>query len=148
MHKTLIFIFLTFFFTGLIAQNKITLNNKGKITSINCLETASYENINGNINVSIITNNGLLLQLNNINEKQFKCGARLSSKLIKLVLIDNKNEITYVSNTSVQVLIKCKKTKDDFELVFSGIVKNNKKIISVTSFLQVKTTPKQYIKSF
>lgn len=148
MHKTLVFTFLTFFSIGLFGQNKIVLNNKGKKTSLNCSETVSYENVNGNISVSILTTNGLHLQLNNINENQFKCGARLSSKLFKLVLIDNKNEITYLSNTGVQVLVKCKKTKNDYEIVFSGIVRNKEQRISVTSFLHVKATPKQYLKTF
>lgn len=148
MYKTLVFTILTFFSVGVSAQNKVVLNNLGKKTTLNCSETASYENVNGSISISILTNNGFHLQLNSINENQFKCGARLSSKLFKLVLIDNKNEITYLSNTGVQVLVKCKKNKNEYEIVFSGIVKNKEERISITSFLHVKATPKQYLKTF
>ena len=112
------------------------------------MEQASYENINGKVNLSIIiTDYNLLLELNNIDEKLFVCGSRLNSKDIKIVLIDNKKNITYTSNSNIQVLLMCNKSKDTFTVNFSGLVKNRSSKINITSELHVKQMPRQNLKT-
>lgn len=148
MLKSLTFITLIFISMSLCAQNKITMSKKGKLNTINCSEKATYENVNGKISISIVTSNGLHLQLNNLSESQFKCGARFTSKTPQLILIDNNNNISYLSNTNVQVLINCKKDSKEYEIIFSGMVKNKKERISITSILKVIPTPKQTVKTF
>ena len=113
-----------------------------------CMEQASYENINGKVNLSIVINDyNMLLELNNIDEKLFVCGSRLNSKEFKIVLIDNKKNITYTSNSNIQVLLTCNKNKDTFKVNFSGSVKNKSSKINITSELNVKQKPKQNLKT-
>jgi|DEB19_MinimDraft_2_1074335.scaffolds.fasta_scaffold00305_6 hypothetical protein len=148
MGKIFSFIFLLFFTFSLQAQNKVSLNKNGKVSKYMCMEQASYENINGKVNMSIIiTDYNLLLELNNIDEKLFICGSRLNSKDIKIVLIDNKKNITYTSNSNIQVLLMCNKSKDTFTVNFSGLVKNKSSKINITSELYVKQTPRKNLKT-
>jgi len=148
MGKIFSFIFLLFFTFSLQAQNKVSLNKNGKVSKYMCMEQASYENINGKVNMSIIiTDYNLLLELNNIDEKLFICGSRLNSKDIKIVLIDNKKNITYTSNSNIQVLLMCNKSKDTFTVNFSGLVKNRSSKINITSELHVKQMPRQNLKT-
>ncbi len=149
MAKIFSFIFLLFFTFSLHAQNKISLNKNGKVAKYICMEQASYENINGKVNLSIIiTDYNLLLELNNIDEKLFVCGSRLNSKDFKIVLIDNKKNITYTSNSNIQVLLKCNKSKNTFTVNFSGLVKNKSSKINIISELNVEQKPKQNLKTY
>ena len=149
MAKIFSFIFLLFFTFSLYAQNKISLNKNGKVAKYICMEQASYENINGKVNLSIIiTDYNLLLELNNIDEKLFVCGSRLNSKDFKIVLIDNKKKITYTSNSNIQVLLKCNKSKNTFTVNFSGLVKNKSSKINIISELNVEQKPKQNLKTY
>ena len=148
MGKIFSFIFLLFFTFSLQAQNKVSLNKNGKVSKYMCMEQASYQNINGKVNLSIIiTDYNLLLELNNIDEKLFVCGSRLNSKDFKIVLIDNKKSITYTSNSNIQVLLMCNKSKDTFTVNFSGLVKNKSSKINITSELFVKQTPRKNLKT-
>ena len=148
MGKIFSFIFLLFLTFSVQAQNKVSLNKNGKVVKYMCMEQASYQNINGKVNLSIIiTDYNLLLELNNIDEKLFVCGSRLNSKDIKIVLIDNKKSITYTSNSNIQVLLTCNKSKDTFTVNFSGLVKNRSSKINVTSELHVKQTPRKILKT-
>jgi hypothetical protein len=148
MAKIFSFIFLLFLTFSLQAQNLVSLTKNGKVSRYMCMEQASYENINGKINLSIvITDYNMLLELNNIDEKLFDCGSRLNSKDIKIVLIDNKKNITYTSNSNIQVLLKCNKSKDSFTVNFSGFVKNKSSKINIASELNVKKTPRKNLKT-
>ena len=148
MAKIFSFIFLLFLTFSLQAQNLVSLTKNGKVSKYMCVEQASYENINGKINLSIIlTDYNMLLELNNIDEKLFDCGSRLNSKDIKIVLIDNKKNITYTSNSNIQVLLKCNKSKDSFTVNFSGLVKNKSSKINIASELNVKKTPRKNLKT-
>ncbi len=148
MGKIFSFIFLLFLTFSVQAQNKVSLNKNGKVSKYMCMEQASYQNINGKVNLSIIiTDYNLLLELNNIDEKLFVCGSRLNSKDFKIVLIDNKKSITYTSNSNIQVLLTCNKSKDTFTVNFSGLVKNRSSKINVTSELYVKQTPRKILKT-
>ena len=124
MGKIFSFIFILCFIGSLQAQNKVSFTKNGKVNNILCKQAATYENINGKVNLSIITDNNQLLELNNIDEKLFVCGSRLNSKNFKIVLIDHKKNITYTSNSHIQVLLMCNKSKDTFTVNFSGLVKN------------------------
>lgn len=142
------FIFLLFFTFSLQAQNLVSLNKNGKISKYMCMEQASYQNINGKVNLSInIIDYNMLLELNNIDEKLFVCGSKLNSKDFKIVLIDNKKNITYTSNSNIQVLLKCNKSKDTFTVNFSGLVKNRSSKINITSELYVKQTSRKNLKT-
>lgn len=148
MGKIFSFIFLLLFTFSLQAQNKVSLNKNGKVSNYMCMEQASYENINGKVNLSIIISDyNMLLELNNIDEKLFVCGSRLNSKDIKIVLIDNKKNITYTSNSNIQVLLMCNKSKDTFTVNFSGLVKNKSSKINITSELNVKKTSRKNLKT-
>ncbi len=148
MAKIFSFIFLLFLTFSLQAQNLVNLTKNGKVSRYMCMEQASYENINGKINLSIvITDYNMLLELNNIDEKLFDCGRRLNSKDFKIVLIDNKKNITYTSNSNIQVLLKCNKSKDSFTVNFSGFVKNKSSKINIASELNVKKTPRKNLKT-
>ncbi len=148
MGKIFSFIFLLFLTFSVQAQNKVSLNKNGKVSKYMCMEQASYQNINGKVNLSIIiTDYNLLLELNNIDEKLFVCGSRLNSKDFKIVLIDNKKSITYTSNSNIQVLLTCNKSKDTFTVNFSGLVKNRSSKINVTSELHVKQIPRKILKT-
>lgn len=148
MGKIFSFIFLLFLTFSVQAQNKVSLNKNGKVSKYMCMEQASYQNINGKVNLSIIiTDYNLLLELNNIDEKLFVCGSRLNSKDFKIVLIDNKKSITYTSNSNIQVLLMCNKSKDTFTVNFSGLVKNRSSKINVTSELHVKQIPRKILKT-
>lgn len=148
MAKIFSFIFLLFLTFSLQAQNLVSLTKNGKVSRYMCMEQASYENINGKINLSIIlTDYNMLLELNNIDEKLFDCGRRLNSKDFKIVLIDNKKNITYTSNSNIQVLLKCNKSKDSFTVNFSGFVKNKSSKINIASELNVKKTPRKNLKT-
>ena len=148
MGKIFSFIFLLFLTFSVQAQNKVSLNKNGIVSKYMCMEQASYQNINGKVNLSIIiTDYNLLLELNNIDEKLFVCGSRLNSKDFKIVLIDNKKSITYTSNSNIQVLLTCNKSKDTFTVNFSGLVKNRSSKINVTSELYVKQTPRKILKT-
>ena len=148
MGKIFSFIFLLFLTFSVQAQNKVSLNKNGIVSKYMCMEQASYQNINGKVNLSIIiTDYNLLLELNNIDEKLFVCGSRLNSKDFKIVLIDNKKSITYTSNSNIQVLLTCNKSKDTFTVNFSGLVKNRSSKINVTSELHVKQIPRKILKT-
>ena len=148
MAKIFSFIFLLFLSFSLHAQNLVSLTKNGKVSKYMCMEQASYENINGKVNLSIvITDYNMLLELNNIDEKLFDCGRRLNSKDFKIVLIDNNKNITYTSNSNIQVLLTCNKNKDSFKVNFSGLVKNNSSKINIYSELNVKQKPKQNLKT-
>lgn len=148
MHKIISFIFLLFITFSLQAQNLVSLNKNGKVSKYMCMEQASYQNINGKVNLSIIiTDYNLLLELNNIDEKLFVCGSKLNSKDFKIVLINNKKNITYTSNSNIKVLLKCNKSKDTFMVNFSGLVKNKSAKINITSELFVKKTPRKNLKT-
>jgi filamentous hemagglutinin family protein len=148
MAKLFSFIFLLFFTFSLQAQNLVSLNKNGKVSKYMCMEKVSYQNINGKVNLSInITDYNILLELNNIDEKLFVCGSNLNSKDFKIVIIDNKKNITYTSNSNIQVLLKCNKSKDTFTVNFSGLVKNRSSKINVTSELYVKPTPRKILKT-
>ncbi|MFZ4798085.1 MAG: hypothetical protein ACOYMA_11370 [Bacteroidia bacterium] len=147
MSKIISFIFLLFFSFSLSAQNTLSFTQNGKISKIICKPNATYENINGKINLSITTENNQLLELNNIDEKLFVCGRRLSSKAFKMVLIDNKENITYISNSTIQILLQCNKSKDTFTVIFSGLVQNKTTKINITSKLFVKKTPRKNLKT-
>ena len=148
MAKLFSFIFSLFFIFSLQAQNLVSLTKNGKMSKYMCMEQASYENINGKVNLSIIiTDYNMLLELNNIDEKLFVCGSRLNSKEFKIVLIDNKKNITYTSNSNIQVLLTCNKNKDTFKVNFSGSVKNKSSKINISSVLNVKQKPKQNLKT-
>ena len=148
MAKIFSFVFLLCFTFSLQAQNLVSLTKNGKVSKYMCMEQASYQNINGKVNLSIIiTEYNLLLELNNIDEKLFVCGSKLNSKDFKIVLIDNKKNLTYISNSNIQVLLKCNKSKDTFTVNFSGLVKNKSSKINITSELNVKQKPKQNLKT-
>jgi hypothetical protein len=148
MAKIFSFIFLLLLIFSLQAQNLVRLTKNGKVSRYKCMEQASYQNINGKVNLSIIiTDYNMLLELNNIDEKLFDCGRRLNSKDFKIVLIDNKKNITYTSNSNIQVLLTCNKNKDSFKVNFSGLVKNNSSKINIYSELNVKQKPKQNLKT-
>jgi len=148
MTKLFSFIFLLFFTFLLQAQNLVSLNKNGKVSKYICMEKASYENINGKVNLSIIiTDYNMLLELNNIDEKLFVCGSKLNSKDFKIVLIDNKKNITYTSNSNIQVLLKCNKSKDTYTVNFSGLVKNKSSKINVISELYVQQTSRKNLKT-
>ena len=148
MHKIISFIFLLFITFSLQAQNLVSLNKNGKVSKYMCMEQASYQNINGKVNLSIIiTDYNLLLELNNIDEKLFVCGSKLNSKDFKIVLINNKKNITYTSNSNIKVLLKCNKSKDTCMVNFSGLVKNKSAKINITSELFVKKTPRKNLKT-
>lgn len=148
MGKIFSFIFLLLFTFSLQAQNKVSLNKNGKVSNYMCMEQASYENINGKVNLSIIISDyNMLLELNNIDEKFFVCGSKLNSKDFKIVLIDNKKNITYTSNSNIRVLLKCNKSEDTYTVNFSGLVKNKSSKINITSELYVKPTSRKNLKT-
>lgn len=129
----------------LSAQNKVSISIKGKTTHMKCTQNASYENINGKINISILCNDGKLLELNNINEIEFKCGNKINSLKPKIVLIDEKNNQTWVSNSSINISVKCKGVPNEYLVLFSGSLKNNKQKMFLSSNLQVKSKPKKHL---
>lgn len=129
----------------LSAQNKVSISIKGKTTHLQCAQNATYENINGKINISIICNDGKLLELNNINENEFKCGKKINSLSPKIVLIDEKNNQTWVSNSSINISVKCMGNAKEYQVIFSGSVKNNKQKMYLSSNLQVKIKPKKHL---
>ena len=147
MIKIFSFIFLLFISLTLSAQNTLSFTQNGKTSKIICKPNATYENINGKINLSIITENNQLLELNNIDEKLFVCGRRLSSKAFKMVLIDHNENISYFSNSTIYVLLQCNKNKDTFIVTFSGLVQNITSKINITSTLYVKKTPRKNLKT-
>ena len=109
----------------LSAQNKISTVFNKKTSNLPCTQNATYENINGKINVSIMTNDGQLLELNNIDESQFKCGKKMNSLKPKIV--------------------KCKGVPNEYHVFFSGLIKNNKQKMFLSCNLQVKSKPKKHL---
>jgi hypothetical protein len=142
--NTLLIIFYLIGF-HLSAQNKISTVFNNKTSNLPCAQNATYENINGKINISIITNDGQLLELNNIDENQFKCGNKMNSLKPKIVLIHEKKNQTWVSNSSINISIKCKGVPNEYLVFFSGLIKNKKQKMYLSCNLQVKSKPKKHL---
>jgi len=111
-----------------------------------CSKKATYENKNGKINLSVLTDSNELLELNNIDESQFKCNAKLRSKYFKILFIENNNEVSYSSLGLVKISITCDENKN-FNVSFSGTLINKEKRIYISSTLKVKQSTKQYLKT-
>jgi hypothetical protein len=129
----------------LSAQNKVSISIKGKTSNLKCIQNATYENINGKINMSILCNDGKLLELNNINENEFKCGNKINSLKPKIVLIDEKNNQTWVSNSNINIHVKCKGVPNEYLVFFGGLIKNKKQKMYLSCNLQVKSKPKKHL---
>lgn len=125
------------------AQNKISLVKNGKITKLTINEKATFQNVNGQISIAIIASNNMLIQLNNLNTSQIKCGKRIYSSKPKLVLIDNKHNNTFVSYTHLQILTVCTNQKNELKITFSGVVKNKKEKITINGTVFVITSPQE-----
>ena len=134
-----------FLFTSLVfcQDNQVKLNKNGKLISLNLTKQATHENINGKVNLAILTDNNELIELNNIDESDFKCGKRLYAKTAKIVLMEK--EKTYVSFAPINIYIVCIKGTNKVKVYFSGKVRHNKTIISINSFLTIIETPKKNI---
>ncbi len=142
--NTLLIIFYLIGF-HLSAQNKISTVFNNKTSNLPCTQNTTYENINGKINISIMTNDGQLLELNNIDENQFKCGNKMNSLIPKIVLIHEKKNQTWVSNSSINISIKCKGVPNEYLVFFSGLIKNKKQKMYLSCNLQVKSKPKKHL---
>jgi hypothetical protein len=142
--NTLLIIFYLIGF-HLSAQNKISTVFNNKTSNLPCTQNATYENINGKINISIMTNDGQLLELNNIDENQFKCGNKMNSLIPKIILINEKRNQTWVSNSSINISIKCKGVPNEYLVFFSGLIKNKKQKMYLSCNLQVKSKPKKHL---
>lgn len=147
MGKIFSFLFLICFTNSLLAQNKVNFTQNGKTTHLSCKPTATYQNINGKINLSITTEDNQLLELNNIDENLFKCGKRIFSKVPKIVLINNSASSPLVSNSAIQISISCKKNSKKVTVAFTGLIKNKTSKIVVSSILNIEQTPKQNIQT-
>lgn len=147
MGKIFSFIFLLFFTFSLQAQNLVCFTKNGKVSNLHCKQTATYEHINGKINLSITTNDNQLIELNNIDEKLFTCGKKLKSEAFNIIVIDNNKNITYTSKSTVQVLIKCYKNSKFVKVTFSGNVYDQANKMNVYGILFVKQSPSQNLKT-
>jgi hypothetical protein len=134
-----------FLFTSLIfcQENQVKLNKNGKLISLNLTKQATHENINGKVNLAILTDNNDIIELNNIDESVFKCGKRLYTKTAKIVLMEK--EKTYVSFAPINIYIVCIKNTNKVKVYFSGKVRHNKTIISINSYLTIIETTKKNI---
>lgn len=93
-------------------------------------QSSEFELKNGSVNVSLQSANGYLFQINGISPKNFSCNKRLNQHQFKIVLIDNRMNKTYVSNSrsNGKILVSCR-SRGVYELVYEGdIFLNNQKL--------------------
>lgn len=147
MGKIFSFIFLLFFTGSLLAQNKVSCTQNGKVSNLICKQAATYENINGKISLSITTANNQLLELNNISENIFKNGQKLASKDFKMVLIDESINKTYTSKSTVQISIKYNNSSKTYQVTFSGMVNDKTNKMNISAVLFVKQSPRKNLKT-
>lgn len=109
-----------------------------------------FENRNGRVNASIKSANGLLFEVNGIDEKKLMCGKTLTGNDFSLVLIDNNTRQTYTSNAKVKnrtLSVACLKGLKDLLIKVQGWVSYRGKSIYISATLIGQTPAKEYIKT-
>lgn len=122
-------------------NNKGIIKKDGKSISLKLTKQATHENINGKVNLAILTDNNELLQLNNIDENVFKCGKKLFSKTTKIVFIEK--ERTYVSSSPIRISIVCIKNSNKVRVHFSGEMIHKGTKVTISSYLTITETPRK-----
>ncbi len=143
-----VFLFSFLFTIGYAQKETVNLRSSQVAIFFKVKDSSNFENINGKVNVSIISSNGLVLEINGIDEKKIVCNSKLSAKDFKIVLIDELKGRTFISYAKpVQTVSLSCDSNNKYELkLFSWVVWKGKKII-ISATLFGKMPRKEYMKT-
>jgi hypothetical protein len=117
-------------------QVNLKVRNAAAMRKFEYHQHSFFEIVNGKFNASLASSNGYVFEIIGISAKQLKCGNILTQNQFKVILIDNRLNKTYVSNSKSKglVTIQCL-PNGGYELLYHGEIYQEGKRVNVTATL-------------
>ncbi|MBP7510627.1 MAG: hypothetical protein KA981_01780 [Bacteroidia bacterium] len=139
MYKNLLIAFICLVPSLLFAQREqvnIKTGSAAPFRKFQYYQRSHFEVVNGKFNAALASSNGYLFEINSLSVKNLKCKSVLNQTQFKAVLIDNRMNKTYStqSNLKGKLRIICK-SDGNYELLFFGQLFLDKQKIDVEAVL-------------
>lgn len=117
-------------------QVNLKVRNAAAMRRFEYHQHSFFEVVNGKFNASLVSSNGYVFEITGISTKQLKCSNILTQNQFKVILIDNRLNKTYVSNSKSKglVTINCL-PNGAYELLYQGEIYHEGKRVNVTATL-------------
>ncbi len=117
-------------------QVNLKVRNAAAMRKFEYHQHSFYEVVNGKFSASLASSNGYVFEITGISNKQLKCDNFLTPSQFKVVLIDNRLNKTYTSNSKSKGILNIKCLPNGgYELIYQGEIYSEGKRVNVSANL-------------
>jgi hypothetical protein len=149
--KNLLFLFLGILPSILFAQREqvvFKVRNAAPMRNFEYHQSSVFDVVNGKFNAALASSNGYLFEITGVPIKLLKCKIDLTQKQFRVVLIDNKMNRTFSSDSKSKGTLKINCLPDGvYELTYIGDIYSDKQKINVTAHLVGSVSHSKFLKT-